>query len=57
MDKWITVEEAARIMEVDTSLVRRYAKKGIVAARKFGKVWQVSEASAKAFVRQRYPRK
>lgn len=57
MDKWITVEEAARIMEVDTSLVRRYAKKGIVAARKFGKVWQVSEASAKAFIRQRCPRK
>lgn len=57
MDKWITVEEAARIMGVDTSLVRRYAKTGVIAARKFGKVWQVSEASAKAFVRQRRPRK
>ena len=57
MDTWLTVKQAADIMDVEASLVRKYAKAGVIAARKFGNAWQVSKASAKAFKRQRYPRK
>ena len=53
METWITVKQAARIMQVEESLVRKYAKLGALDARKFGNAWQINYDSAKAFKRQR----
>lgn len=53
MPKWITVKEAAALMDVDESLVRRLAKEGRLRARRFGKAWQISEWDASHYVRRR----
>ena len=57
METWITVKQAARIMQVDTSMVRKLATTGALDARKFGNAWQINYDSAKAFKRQRSPKK
>lgn len=56
METWITVKQAARIMDVEESLVRKLATDGALDARKFGHAWQINYESAKAFKRQRAKR-
>lgn len=46
MGAYITVEQAAAIMRVDESYVRRLARQNKIKARRFGGVWQVSKAAA-----------
>lgn len=51
--EWITVKEAADIMDVSTSLVLKYAQQGKIEAYKPGRDWMVSYIAAHNFKRQR----
>ena len=54
--EWITVAEAAEIMEVSASNVRYLCRNKRIVSQKFGKSWQVSKQAAEAYVRSdRYP--
>jgi excisionase family DNA binding protein len=42
--RFLSVEEAAKILAISSATVREYARKGIVPARKIGKHWRFLEA-------------
>ena len=51
MDDWITTAEAARLSGYHADHVRRLVLAGKVAARKFGRDWQVSRRALMAYRR------
>ena len=53
-DKQYTPNEAAKILKIDSSLVRRYCRQGRLGTL-YGKVWLITEADLERFKQQ--PRK
>ena len=51
----ISVEEAARIMDVTPAYVRRLAQAGRLAGNKVAKEWLFRRSTVEAFDRQRVP--
>jgi excisionase family DNA binding protein len=49
-DKWITVQEAARISGYNEEHITRLIREGKINAKKFSIVWQVDRASIQAYV-------
>lgn len=52
MSGYITTRQAAELMGVTISYVRRLAREGVqIKAQMFGRDWQIEEESARAFMR------
>ncbi len=51
MEKWLTTQEAARLVKYHPEHIRKLIKSGRVKARKFGQVWQVDRESLMAYAR------
>jgi excisionase family DNA binding protein len=49
--KMITTDEAARIIGVSDSMVRRYCRQGVLPASELSGVWVIRESDAKKFRR------
>ncbi len=49
-DKWLTVNEAAKLSGYNPEHVTRLIREGKVTARKFSIVWQVSKESLLAYL-------
>lgn len=49
MSEYISTKEAAAIMGVTESLVRRWARDQKIAAKRFGRDWQIEKAAADAY--------
>lgn len=42
MEKFLTVEEAAELLQVNNDTVRRWLRLGELKGRKLGRVWRIS---------------
>jgi excisionase family DNA binding protein len=49
MSEYISTKEAAAIMGITESLVRRWAREGKIAGKRFGRDWQIEKAAANAY--------
>jgi excisionase family DNA binding protein len=47
---WLTIREAAELSGYNSEYIRRLIREGVIAARKFSIVWQVSQESLLAFL-------
>lgn len=43
MEKFLTVEEAACVLQVNTDTVRRWLRSGEITGRKLGRVWRITQ--------------
>lgn len=50
MEEWLTTSDAAAIGGYHLEHIRRLIRSGVVAARKWGRDWQVSRASLLAYI-------
>ena len=46
----LTLEQAAELLQLNYSTVRRYVMKGIIPGAKLGKTWRIVESDLKAFI-------
>lgn len=51
-DEWLTVKDAAEISGYHHVTIRKLLLSGEIEGKKFATVWQVSEASLKAYLRK-----
>jgi excisionase family DNA binding protein len=50
-DKWYSPEEIAEMMHINVQTVRRAIRARKLAAKKFGKLWRISDASLQAYMK------
>lgn len=48
MEKFLTVEEAARVLQVNADTVRRWLRSGELTGRKLGRVWRIAQGDLRA---------
>jgi len=53
MERLLTVNEAAKILRLNSETVARYIREGKISAVKFGRVWRVEEKDLEEFIRER----
>lgn len=53
MDRLLTVNEAAKILRLNSETVARYIREGKISAVKLGRVWRVEEKDLEEFIRER----
>ena len=44
MEKFLTVEEAALALQVNTDTVRRWLRQGELKGRKLGRIWRIAQS-------------
>ena len=54
-EMWMTSVEAAGYSGLSTSHLARLCRDGQITCRKFGRDWQISRASVKAYMERWYP--
>jgi excisionase family DNA binding protein len=52
LDDWITTAEAAELADYEADTIRRLVRAGVITARKFGPVWQISKRDLLDYVRR-----
>lgn len=52
IDKLLTPEEVAEILQVTPKTIRQYITKGMLTAAKLGNVWRIDESDLKIFIEQ-----
>jgi len=52
MDRLLTVNEAAKILRLNSETVARYIREGKISAAKLGRVWRVEEKDLEEFIRK-----
>lgn len=53
MERLLTVNEAAKILRLNSETVARYIREGKISAVKLGRVWRVEEKDLEEFIRER----
>ena len=53
MERLLTVNEAAKILRLNSETVARYIREGKISAVKLGRVWRVEEKDLEQFIRER----
>ena len=51
MDEWLTVADAAKLIDVDPDWIRKLCQRKVIECKKFGHVWMVSRASVEAYAK------
>ena len=53
MERLLTVNEAAKILRLNSETVARYIREGKISAAKLGRVWRIEEKDLEQFIRER----
>jgi excisionase family DNA binding protein len=50
-EKLLTVEDAARLLQIHPRTLRIWLRQGRIKARRYGRLWRILESDLEAFIR------